>query len=53
MAGGELKVRVAVLETDEGKGLLEAGQEAGTLTAEEIALALVELDLDAGQLEDF
>jgi RNA polymerase primary sigma factor len=55
MAGGEVVTgpRVAVLETEEAKGLLEIGQEAGTLTAEEIALALDELDLDAGQIEDF
>ena len=55
MAGGEVATgpRVAVLETEEAKGLLEIGQEAGTLTAEEIALALDELDLDAGQIEDF
>src|SRR5437868_3717009 len=55
MAGVEAVTapRVAVLETEEAKGLLEIGQEAGTLTAEEIALALDELDLDAGQIEDF
>jgi RNA polymerase primary sigma factor len=55
MAGGEAATgpRVAVLDTEEAKGLLEIGQEAGTLTAEEIALALDELDLDAGQIEDF
>src|SRR5205807_6805520 len=55
MAGGEVATgpRVAVLETEEAKGLLEIGQEAGTLTAEEIALALDELELDAGQIEDF
>jgi RNA polymerase primary sigma factor len=55
MAGGEAVAvpRVAVLETEEAKGLLEIGQEAGTLTAEEIALALDDLELDAGQIEDF
>src|SRR5438093_3506791 len=55
MAGGEAATgpRVAVRETEEAKRLLEIGQEAGTLTAEEIALALDELDLDAGQIEDF
>ncbi len=55
MAVGEAATapRVAVLETEEAKGLLEIGQEAGTLTAEEIALALDELELDAGQIEDF
>jgi RNA polymerase primary sigma factor len=43
----------AVLETDEAKGLLEAGREAGSLSTEEIALALGELELDAGQVDDF
>jgi len=42
-----------VLETDEAQHLLEAGRATGTLTAEEIALAFDELDLDAGQLDDF
>ena len=42
-----------VLETDEAKGLLEAGREAGSLSTEEIALALGELELDAAQLDDF
>ena len=42
-----------VLETDEAKGLLETGREAGSLSTDEIALALSELELDAGQLDDF
>jgi RNA polymerase primary sigma factor len=42
-----------MLETDEAKGLLEAGREAGSLSTDEIALALGELDLDAGQVDDF
>jgi RNA polymerase primary sigma factor len=43
-----------VLETDEARHLLEAAQAAGgSLSTEEIALALDELDLDAGQLDDF
>src|SRR5437867_3285537 len=42
-----------VLETDEAKGLLEIGREAGSLSTEEIALALGEVDLDAAQLDDF
>ncbi|HEY2072078.1 MAG TPA: sigma-70 family RNA polymerase sigma factor [Gaiellaceae bacterium] len=42
-----------ILETDEGKHLLEAAHAAGgSLSTEEIALALDELDLDAGQLDD-
>ena len=42
-----------VLETDEAKALLDAGREAGSLSTDEIALALGELDLDATQIDDF
>ena len=42
-----------VLATDEGKNLLEAGKLAGSLSAEEIALALDELDLEPGALDSF
>src|SRR5579862_5315621 len=43
-----------LLETDEARHLLEVAQAAGgSLSQEEIALALDELDLDAGQLDDF
>jgi RNA polymerase primary sigma factor len=42
-----------VLETDEAKALLDAGREAGSLSTDEIALALGELDLDATQVDDF
>ena len=42
-----------VLETDEAKGLLETGREAGSLSTEEISLALGELELDAAQVDDF
>jgi RNA polymerase primary sigma factor len=42
-----------VLDTDEARGLIESARESGTLTAEEIALAFDELDLDTGQLDDF
>ncbi len=45
--------RVPVLETEEARTLLEAGKEAGSLTADEITLALDDLDLDAGQIDDF
>jgi RNA polymerase primary sigma factor len=41
-----------VLETEEAKGLLESAQQAGLVTAEEIALALDELDLEAHQIDD-
>jgi RNA polymerase primary sigma factor len=42
-----------VLDTDEGRGLVESGQQHGSLTADEIALALGELELEAAQIEDF
>jgi len=42
-----------VLDTDEARTLLEAGRSAGRLDAEEIALALDELDLDAAQMDEF
>jgi RNA polymerase primary sigma factor len=42
-----------VLATDEARGLIEAGREAGSLSADEIALALDELDLDAAQMDEF
>src|SRR3954447_14899380 len=44
---------VELLETDEAKALLDSGRENGSLTADEIALALDELELEAGQLDDF
>jgi RNA polymerase primary sigma factor len=53
-AQGTQRKRVEdVLETDEARGLIESGREHGTLTAEDIALALGELDLDTGQLDEF
>jgi RNA polymerase primary sigma factor len=42
-----------LLETDEAKGLLEAGREHGSLTADAISSAFGELDLEPGQLDDF
>ena len=42
-----------VLDTDEARGLLESAQLSGSLSADEIAVALDELDLDAGQIDDF
>ncbi|HEY8029604.1 MAG TPA: sigma-70 family RNA polymerase sigma factor [Gaiellaceae bacterium] len=43
-----------ILDTDEARHLLEAAHTAGgSLSTEEIALALDELDLDAAQLDDF
>jgi RNA polymerase primary sigma factor len=41
-----------VLETDEARSLIEAAQAAGSVTAEDVALALDELDLDATQIDD-
>ena len=41
-----------VLDTDEARGLIESGRENGSLTAEEIALAFDDFDLEAGQLEE-
>src|ERR687888_1071351 len=42
-----------LLETDEAKGLLESGRASGSLSTEEITLALSELELDAAQIDDF
>ena len=42
-----------ILETDEARHLIEAGQVSGSLTADEIALALDELDLDPAQIDEF
>jgi RNA polymerase primary sigma factor len=42
-----------VLETDEAKGLLDAGRTSGSLGTDEISTALSELELDAAQIDDF
>jgi RNA polymerase primary sigma factor len=42
-----------LLETDDAKALLDAGREAGHLSADEIAVALDELDLEPAQIDDF
>src|SRR3989440_1506071 len=42
-----------LLETDDAKALLDAGKEAGHLSADEIAVALDELDLEPAQMDDF
>src|SRR5256885_4603923 len=42
-----------LLETDDAKALLETGREHGQLSADEIAVALDELDLEPAQLDDF
>jgi RNA polymerase primary sigma factor len=51
-AAGEVASVGEVLETDEARALLETAQAAGTVTSEEIALALDELELQPGQIED-
>ena len=43
---------VEVFETEEARNLLEAAQAAGRVSAEEIALALDELELEPAQVED-
>jgi RNA polymerase primary sigma factor len=50
---GRGQAPVDVIETAEAQGLLESARASGSLTTDEIALALDELDLDAGQLDDF
>src|SRR6478672_11004981 len=42
-----------VMETDEAKALLDAARENGRLSADEIAVALDELDLEPAQIDDF
>jgi RNA polymerase primary sigma factor len=42
-----------LLATDEAQKLLESGQQTGRLDADEVALALDELGLDPGQLDEF
>jgi len=48
----EVGPSVEVFETEEARNLLEAAQAAGRVSAEEIALALDELELEPGQIED-
>ena len=42
-----------LLETEDAKALLDAGRESGQLSADEIAVALDELDLEPTQIDDF
>ncbi len=42
-----------VLASSEARALLESGKAAGKLIAEDIAIALDELDLDAAQMDEF
>ena len=41
-----------ILDTDEARALLESGRENGSLTADEIAVAFDDFDLEAGQLDE-
>ena len=51
--GGTQRTRVEdLLATDEARMLLESGRAAGRLDADEITLALDELELEPGQLEE-
>jgi RNA polymerase primary sigma factor len=43
----------SVLNSEEAWELLQTGRQAGRLNAEEVALALDELKLDAGQIDEF
>src|SRR5690349_24668944 len=47
------KTVVDLLETDDAKALLDAGREHGQLSADEIAAALDELELEPTQIDDF
>src|SRR3954452_16561992 len=48
----EVGPSVEVFETEEVRNLLEAAQAAGRVSAEEIALALDELELEPTQIEE-
>jgi RNA polymerase primary sigma factor len=56
VAGGDSAVAAGavtgVLETDEAKSLIASAQEAGSIRADEVALALAELELDAAQIDE-
>jgi RNA polymerase primary sigma factor len=49
-AGGDVP---EILDSEEAKGLLETAQARGRLRPEEVATALDQLDLDAGEIDDF
>jgi RNA polymerase primary sigma factor len=48
----EPKRVVDVLDTEEARALFESARESGSLTAEDVALAFDDFDLEAGQLDD-
>jgi RNA polymerase primary sigma factor len=47
------KAVVDLMETEDAKALLESGRENGQLSADEITVALDELDLEPAQIDDF
>src|SRR4051794_901502 len=51
--GERIKSIAEVLEREEAKSLLESGRVSGSLSTEEIARALGELELDAAQMDEF
>jgi len=53
LEGPSVRDSADILETDEARVLLETAQASGSLSADEIALALDELDLDVAQIDDF
>jgi RNA polymerase primary sigma factor len=56
LSGGEQSTARAtggVLDLDEAWELLQAGRQAGKLTAEEVTLTLDELSLDTAQIDEF
>src|SRR3989454_2345261 len=53
VAAAPPKTVTDLFETDDAKALLEAGREHGRLSADEIAVALDELDLEPAQIDDF
>jgi RNA polymerase primary sigma factor len=53
VAAAPKSVVTDVMETDDAKALLDTGRENGRLSADEIAVALDELDLEPAQIDDF
>ena len=55
MGGGATQVTgiTDLLETDEAKVLIETAERAGSVSAEEIAVGLGDLEVDAGIVDDF
>ena len=52
-AAPKVEGSATILVSEEAWELLHAGKQAGRLNAEEVALALDELNLDAGQIDEF